>query len=264
MKVIRKRSSIAITFAVVFALVLREMQTRFGARRMGAFWMLFEPIAHIAFMMFVVTVIRGRHVPGMEYPVYLLTGIVPFFLMRNIALKMMEAVNANKSLFVYPNIKPFDTFIARTIVEFALSACVYVLLLIIMGTWFDFDVTTHKPLQWLAALFTGIAFSFGLGLILCVVGEALPNSKTFMRLAFMLLYVLSGVILPLWRLPPQILPWLLWNPYAHIIDNLRSSFFEHYPQTHGINFHYPIAASLVVLFLGMALYRLRQRELLAI
>jgi capsular polysaccharide transport system permease protein len=264
MTVLKKRSSIAITFAVVFALVLREMQTRFGARRMGAFWMLFEPIAHIAFMMFVVTVIRGRHVPGMEYPVYLLTGIVPFFLMRNIALKMMEAVNANKSLFVYPNIKPFDTFVARVIVEFALAACVYVLLLVIMGLWFDFDVTTHKPLQWLAALFTGIVFSFGLGLILCVVGEALPNSKTFMRLAFMLLYVLSGVILPLWRLPQQVLPWLLWNPYAHIVDNLRSSFFEHYPVIHGINFQYPFAASLIVLFIGMALYRLRQRELLAI
>ena len=259
-----KRSSFAITCAVIFALVLREIQTRFGARRMGAFWMLFEPIAHIAFMMFVVTVLRGRHVTGMPYPVYLLTGIVPFFMMRNITLKLMEAVTANKSLFVYPNIKPFDAFVARVIVEFTLAACVYSLLLIIMGVWFGYDVRTNEPLEWFVALVTGVVFSFGLGIILCIVGEEFPNSKTFMRLAFMLLYVVSGVILPLWRLPAQFLPWILWNPYAHIIDNLRSSFFEHYPHTQGINFVYPASAAIVVLFVGLALYRLRQRELLAI
>ncbi len=250
--------------AVVFALVLREMQTRFGARRMGAFWMIFEPILHIGFMMFVVTFLRGHHLPGIDYPLYLLSGVVPFFMMRNISLKLMEAISSNKALFGYPNIKPFDTFISRLIVEFSLAACVYCLLLVIMGVWFGYDVRTYEPLGWFAAITTGVVLSFGLGLILCVVGEAFPNSKTFLRIAFTLMYVLSGVIFPIWRLPTQFLPYILWNPYAHIVDNLRSSFFQHYSHVRGISFEYPAAVALVVLCIGLALFHLRQRALLSI
>ncbi|AUL48326.1 sugar ABC transporter permease [Bordetella trematum] len=260
----KKRPPLTIACAVVFALVLREIRTRFGSRRMGAFWMIFEPIAHIAFMMFVVTVLRGRHVTGMPYPIYLLTGIVPFFLMRNIAMKLMDAPSANKSLFAYPNIRPFNTFVARLIVELSLTACVYTLLLIIMGVWFGYDVLTNSPLEWFFVLVIGVVFSFGLGIILCIVGEKFPNSKTFMRLAFMLLYVVSGVIFPLWRLPQEFLPWILWNPYTHIIDNLRSTFFAHYPSIEGISYSYPAIAAVVVLFIGLALYRVYQRDLLAI
>ncbi|TGV05381.1 sugar ABC transporter permease, partial [Alcaligenaceae bacterium 429] len=120
-----KRSAFAITKAVIFALVLREMQTRFGSRRMGAFWLMFEPIASIAVMMVIFTVIRARQVPGMDFPIFLLTGIVPFMLMRNIALKLMDSVEANRALFAYRNITIFDTYIARVMVECAIMSCVY-------------------------------------------------------------------------------------------------------------------------------------------
>ncbi len=259
-----KRTPLRIMRSVVFALVLREMRTRFGSRRMGAFWMLFEPVMHILFMVFMFSVIRNRHVPGMDYPIYFLTGMVPFFLMRNISLKMMDAVEANKALFAYPNIKPFDTFVARTIVEFSLWTCVYVLILLSMGMWLGYSISIAYPLQWFGALAVGIAYSFGVGLVLCVVVEAMPNSKSFIRLIFMPLYFISGVIFPVWMIPTQYLPWLLWNPYLHMIDNIRSAVFPSFPVTSGISHEYPIAITSVTLFLGLALYRLRRRELLAI
>lgn len=250
--------------SVIFALVLREMQTRFGSRRMGAFWILFEPIAHITVMVFIFTVIRGRQVPGMDFPVFFLAGMVPFFLMRNTALKLMEAVNANKALFAYPAIKPFDTFVARIIVEFSLSACVYVIILLSMGIWFGYEISIHHPLQWFSSLATGVILSFGLGLILCVLVEAMPNSRSFIRLLFMPLYLMSGVLFPVWMMPQQYMPYLLWNPFLHIVDNLRYSIFEFYPRVEGINFEYPNIFAVVCLFIGLALYRLRRRELLSI
>src|SRR3546814_16418763 len=87
---LEKRSSFGMVRAVVFALVLREMQTRFGARRMGAFWMLFEPIAHVILMLFIFGFIRGREVPGMEFPVFFATGIIPFLMLRNLTLRIMD------------------------------------------------------------------------------------------------------------------------------------------------------------------------------
>src|SRR3546814_16879791 len=113
---LEKRSSFGMVRAVVFALVLREMQTRFGARRMGAFWMLFEPIAHVILMLFIFGFIRGREVPGMEFPVFFATGIIPFLMLRNLTLRIMDAPNANQALFAYQQIKPFDTLNRKNVV----------------------------------------------------------------------------------------------------------------------------------------------------
>lgn len=258
-----RRSPLAITQAVVFALLLREMQTRFGSRRMGAFWILFEPIANIAIMMLIFTFIRLRTIPGIDFPVWLLAGMVPFFMMRNIALKIMDAVEANRALFAYPNIKIFDTYVARAIVECAISACVYAILLFVLGFWFDYDISIAYPLRWMASLALGVLFAFGLGILFSVIVQAMPNAKSFIRLLFMPLYLMSGVIFPLWIIPTHLLPWVLWNPFAHIIDSIRSSVFVMYPKVPGVNFEYPIIATIVILFFSLALYRIRREHLLS-
>ncbi|WP_459618476.1 ABC transporter permease [Bordetella sp. 2513F-2] len=259
-----ERSPLKITRAVVFALVLREMLTRFGARRMGAFWMLFEPIAHVLLIMVIFGVIRDREVPGMDFPVYLATGLIPFFLMRNIALRLMDGISANQALFAYQQIKPMDTLVARTIVEFSLSACVYTVVILGMGFWFGYDISMADPLRWFVALATGVALSFALGIIFCIYTQFFPGAKTFIRLSFFFLYLMSCVIFPIWAIPTQYLEWVMWNPYLHIIDVLRSSVFEHYPIVHGIDLFYAMKVALVLLFLAMALYRMRRQEMLAL
>lgn len=259
-----KRSSLNITRAVIFALVLREMRGRFGARRAGIFWFFFEPIAHVLAVMSIYSLIRGRQVPGLEFPVYLITGIVPFLMFKNIMLKGMDAVNANKALFAYKQIKPYDTIVARTIVEFSLMACVYVIVMVALGMWGGYDVSMVDPLRWLAVLGIGVALSFGMALILCVVVDTVPELRIVIRLLFMPLYFISGVIFPIWIIPDEVLKYLLWNPLLHIIDELRQSIFLHYHAAVGINMTYPILITLVVLFLGMALYRARRTHLVAI
>ncbi len=228
------------------------------------FWFFFEPIGHVLVVMSVYSLLRGRQVPGLEFPVYLISGIVPFLMFKNIMLKGMEAVNANKALFAYKQIKPYDTIVARTIVEFSLMGCVYLLVMTALGFWGGFDVSVVDPLRWLAVLAVGVAFSFGMALILCVIVDAIPELRIIIRLLFMPLYFISGVILPVWLVPGEILQYFLWNPLLHIIDELRQSMFPHYHAAVGINLTYPVAIALVVLFIGMALYRARRTQLVAI
>lgn len=247
---------------VLFALVLREFLTRFGKRRMGAFWELLEPMASIAFMMFIFTIIRARSVPGMDFPMFLLTGMVPFFLMRNIVFKLMDSVGANQSLFSYPNIKVFDTYIARVLVECITSATVYLIFIFIFGFWFGYDILVAYPLEWLGALLIGILFAFGLGIIFSILTQAFPNMKSLIRILFLPLYLMSGVIFPLWIVPDKYLPWLLWNPFAHIISNIREAVFVNYPGINGVTYSYPLICTVIVLFAGLGLYRLRRQRLL--
>ena len=247
---------------VLFALLLREFQTRFGSRRMGAFWMIFEPAIHVLVMLFIFSMLRAKTIQGMDYPIFLLIGMIPFFMMRNIAQKLMDSVGANQALFAYPNIKILDTYIARTLVEIIIYSLIYIIFIFILGYWFALDVNIAHPIGFLGALLVGILFSFGLGILLSILVQAVPSLRSFIGIMFMAFYFLSGVIFPLWIIPEKYLNWLLLNPYAHIISNIRDSAFRYYPDISGVNMTYPTIATIVILFCALGLYKVRKERLL--
>jgi len=260
----QKRTSFQIVRSVLLALVLREMRTRLSIKRFGAFWILFEPFAHVSILLLISVYIRGKHIPGIEAAVFLASGIIPFLLFRNIYFKGMEAIASNRALFSYKQIKPLDTILSRAVVEVIISACLYVLMMFFLGFFWNYDVGIVAPLGWGGTMVVGILLSFGIGLNLCVLAELFPDIKYFIRLMFFPMYLLSGVIFPIWILPPEILGWLLWNPYLHIIDILRQHVFENYPFVPGVEITYPLKIALVLLFSGLMLLRLKRDRLVAI
>lgn len=249
---------------VVFALVLREMRTRISAKRGGVFWILFEPIAHIGGMIAFITLIRGREILGVDVTVWLINGVVPFILMRNVSLKSMEAVTANKALFSYRQIIPFDTFVARSIVEMIVYSVVYVFLVGVVGFWGEHVVAMSRPLHFFGYIIVGLVLAFAVGIIYCVIGEAFPEIKSLLRMLFWPIYLLSGVIIPIWTLPSEVINLVSWNPYLHIVEGIRSSVFDNYQTFPQLNVGYPFFVALVLLFFALLAYRIRRRVLVAL
>ncbi len=261
---LEKRSSFRITKAVIFALVLREMRGRFGRRRFGAFWVFFEPGIQVALIMTIYT-FRGLTVRnGIDFPLFLVSGIIPFYLMRNMALQTMGAVDGNRALFAYKQIKPMDTMFARAIVETAIYAVVYAIFMFILGFFFKFEITLIDPIKWLMVLSIGLLLSFSLGVLFCLLVDVLPEFKTFLRIIFFPIYLLSGVLYPIWIMPREIMDWLLWIPYLHIIDELRMATFPYYPDHYGVNLMYPLKFAVIVALISFGLYRIRRLRLVAI
>lgn len=259
----RKRSSLRIMRSVIYALVLREMLGRFGRNRLGVVWVLAEPLAHVLGMILVMSLLRNRALPGFDYPVFMLVGVTPFLLIKNTALRMMEGASANKGLFAYRQVTLMDTFIARTIVETLLSAAVFALILAGM-LWLGFDIELARPLEWLGFLALGLAFGFSLGGLLAALAYALPEAKLAIRLAFLPLYFLSGVILPPWHFPPDTRAIMLWNPFVHLLELIRGAFFPFYPKMQGISASYVASITLVFAFASLALYRALRRRMTAL
>jgi len=260
---LQKRPPLAIVKSVLFALILREVQGRFGKNRLGAFWFVFEPMAHVLILLLIFSTLKSRYIPGIEMPLFLMQGIIPFLIFRNVTLKGMEAVNANRGLLAYRQVKPFDMVTARAVVEILLMTCVYILILAALGWLFDYDIAIHQPLQWLSVLITGVALAFGSALVFCVLIDAIPELASMIRIMYMPLYILSGIIFPVWVLPKEILSLLLWNPYLHLIELLRETSIAYYPRVAEVNLHYPAAYAIVTLFVGLGLYRARRLHLVA-
>jgi len=261
--VLKKRSPFAIVRSVVFALILREVQGRFGQNRLGAFWFVFEPMAHVLILLLIFTTLRGRHITGIDVPLFLIHGIVPFLLFRNLTLKGMAAVNANRGLLAYKQVKPFDMIVARIIVEILLMSCVFILILAALGWFFAYDIAIHQPLQWFLVLVVGGTLALGCALIFCIVIKAMPELETMIRIIYMPLYFISGVIFPLWLIPQQFLPFLLWNPYLHLLELSREYSIAYYPRVAEVNLAYPAACAVLTLFIGLWLYWSRRMQLVA-
>ncbi|WP_368655694.1 ABC transporter permease [Castellaniella ginsengisoli] len=263
MVVISRRSSLDITRAVVFAMVLREMQTRFSSRRLGGVWTLLEPILHLVLMMVIYAYAKDKTVPGMELPAFLLFGVLPFLLFKNISLNLMDSLEANRALFAYRQIQLMDTWVARFIVNFCISASVLMLMGFVLAFWGGYDLSIHAPLEWGVTWGVGLALAFGLGMIYCAIGEVLPESKTIIKLSYFPLYLLSGAIFPVWNLPPSVLSWLALNPWLHVIELFRIHASPSYPSMPQLNILYPAMWAGATLFVGFGLYRARRLHMMA-
>ena len=75
--------------------------------------------------------------------------------------------------------------------------------------------------------------------------------------------IISGVIFPLHGLPAEMLRWLLLNPILHLVELSRVAFLPGYVPVQGVNLSFPLMYALVMLTLGMVLYRLRRHQLAA-
>lgn len=259
---VRKRTPWEIQRAVYFALYLRELKTRFGGRWMGAFWLLLEPVGHLSIMLLIYGYVRHRVMPGMDFPVFLLSGVIPYFMFRTIALRVMDGVDGNRGLFGYRQVKPIDTLLVRTALEVTLYGTVYAILLSGM-LWLGLDALPVGPLEVLALGALLVVMGFSMGTFFAIVTDDLPELRSFVRIMFLPLYLMSGVIFPIATVPASALPWFTWNPVLHVIESLRGHYFAQYHVVPAVDLGYAVAFTMTTLALALALYRLRRDRLIA-
>ncbi len=248
--------------AVIFALLLRELKTRFGGRLIGVFWVLFEPAGTVALLLYIRGVLTNKSVGAtIEWPVYHLVAMIPYFVFRNCWFRSMEAVSSNAGLFSYRQVKPIDAIIARALLEAMIYSFVFMLAMGALG-WMGFKMFPDDPVTFSWALFLFFVDGSVLGLITAVLTHGQPNVRLFVRLSSIPMYMLSGVILPLKQFPPDVLRVLMWNPAAQLVEMSRVAYFQNY---HPVMFYdpsYPVAFALVGLALGMVLYQVNHMKLL--
>jgi capsular polysaccharide transport system permease protein len=258
----RKRTAWEVQRAVLFALILREMKQRVGGQWVGAVWTVFEPLAHTMMMLTIVGFARARFMPGIEYPVFLVTGLIPYFFFQHLTMRLMDCIPANRGVFSYRQVKPIDALLSRGIVEALMNLVVYLLSLGILA-WLGFHVVPAYPLELIGVHLLIGTLGLSTGILAAVVSHDRPRVKSFIRVSFMPLYFMTGVIFPIHNLPPEYLEWLLWNPMLHLVELSRHSFIAQYRPVEGVNLLYPLGFTLLVSAWGLALYRVKRLQLVA-
>lgn len=241
---------------VVYALLLRELSSRFGKSRGGFFWVLVEPVAHLLIPILMFGFIRQRLLPGVEYPVFLVYGFLPFLLFKAVCLQIVDGVNSAKGLLSYRQVHLMDVFIARAIAHCVIQAIVFAIVLTGLSL-FGYQVLPARPLELAGILALTAWLAFGLGVLFAAIASLVPDARPVIHVMFMPLYFMSGILFPVTRFSDEWVRWLAFNPVLHLVEMSRVMSLDQYVPMKYTSVMFPVWLALFATIIGLMLYRLR-------
>lgn len=150
-----------------------------------------EPVLHACFMLLLYTVLRTRSVAGADVAVWLVLGLTGYFTVQNVFQRSMGAVSANKALFAYRQVRPIDTVIVRAALETVMGLIILVSILIVLAL-FGRQIAPEYPMESILSFIGLILSGLGMGLIISVFSDLVPEFASLMNFIFKPLYLLSG------------------------------------------------------------------------
>lgn len=256
-----KRSSFTIFQAVVSALFLREVQTRFGTKKLGYFWALFDAMLMVLVFGALKSMVARSAMPGIDFPVFLAGGFLAFFLFKNIVSRSMNAFEANEALFSYSQVRPIDTIFARILLEVLVSAMATSVFLFI-GLYFDFEMKVQDFNMVILAVSWFVLFAFGIGLLSAVLGSFYENFKKIVNVLMTPLFFISGLMYTVESLPPLLRELILYNPLIHFIEMLHGYYFSALDTSY-VDYAYMFYWTFIPLFAGLYLYIRTEKKIIA-
>jgi capsular polysaccharide transport system permease protein len=247
------RSPGQVTWSVWKALFLREVLFRLTASRTAWVWMLLEPVAHVAVLMLIYAFIRQREPFGVPGPLFMMTGILAFFMMRNTFIRCTDAVSANTAFLIYRQVKPVDTVLVRAVVEGFLYL-IEAMILLVGANFFGYSTIPDDPVTALLAFGLLWVIGTGMGLVFSAFSSLFPDIGKTVKMLNRPLYMGSCVVWPSLFIPQPYQDWIILNPIVHGVEAMRAAFFPFYHVPSQISLIYLAWVSQIIVFLGLALH----------
>ena len=257
---LKARGGLQVMHASIRALLLRELQTRFGQYRLGYLWVFLEPLLTIGVMVVLFGTLMQRTLPGIDYVVFLINGIIPFFMFRTGVTLAISATESNRGLFSYRPVKPIDALLARNVLEFLLKFTAYIAFTAAF-VWFGYSISFEQIPQLLGYWSLLFIFMLACSLIFIVIGDFSKELNKFLSVFFLILYFLSGILYSIHIIPVEYREYLLYNPLIHIFELMRHAVAPSYSLVPGISLSYFIIWMIVSLFIGLLLYKRFERHM---
>lgn len=203
-------------------LTVRELKVRYKRSTLGFLWTLLNPLL----MMAVFTVVLGSVFRSdlEDFPVYFLTGYLPFAFFQASVMVASGVVVSNAGLITkvyFPRIVlPLSVTLSQ-FVHFVMANGILFVALIVLGYGF----WPYLPVFLLGVVLLFL-FTAGISMLFAAANTFLRDIGEFLPVAFLLLFYATPVIYPKQIIDPDY-RWLLnLNPLTHFVGLLRSATYD--------------------------------------
>ncbi len=247
--------SLKIQLRVIYALMMREIITRYGRENIGFLWLFVEPIILIVGVTFIWSYIVHREAHGFPVATFIYTGWISNKLWLTTSSRVMAGLQANLPLLYHRNIKPIDIFLSRILLEITAMTGVFMLL----GFVFVMSHVIEPPhsyfhivLGWYLMCWLALGFSFFVASLNTLTNDIVQKVWGPVSLG---LFIGSGTFFLVEWLPPEIRPYALLLPSVHNLEMIRYGFFGN--QMHPYyDISYSTSFNLFLTFIGLVMFRL--------
>lgn len=245
--------SLAIQRRVVWALMLREVITRFGRENLGVLWLFGEPMLFTLGVTALWSAAGMSHGSSLPIVAFAITGYSSVLMWRNTVGRCINGIQSNSNLLYHRNVRVFDVFIARILLEMAGATASFIVLsafFLAIG-WIKVpDDMLLVVAGWLMLAWFGAALAI-------LLGAATAYSEIIDRLwhpTAYLLFPLSGAAFMVDWLTPAMQSAVLTLPMVHGVELIREGYFGRAVRTH-YDMGYMASVNLGLTILGLMLLR---------
>lgn len=239
---------------VLYALMMRELITRFGRENLGVLWLVGEPVLFtigIASLWSASMAIHGNSaIPIVAFAV---TGYSSVLVWRNATNRCNLAMEQNKNLLFHRRVQAIDVFLTRIALEIVGAGASFLILssiFIYLGWMSPPNDIGLVVLGWLMLAWygTSLALLIGGGTAFSHVVERLWHPISY------LLFPLSGAAFMVDWLPAGLRKFVLLLPMVNGVEVLREGFFGNLVQAH-YDIEYMAMCCLVQTLAGLLVVR---------
>jgi ABC-2 type transport system permease protein/capsular polysaccharide transport system permease protein len=254
------RKSWAVQRRVIYALLMREVLTRFGRHNIGFLWLFVEPMLFTLGVTALWTIAGASHGSSLPIVAFALTGYSSVLLWRNMPSRVIGSIPPNLSLMYHRNVKVIDVFFSRLLLEAAGATISFVVLSVIfisIGWMKAPENTLQVILAWLMLAWFGASFAILLGAL----SERSEIIDKLWHPTAYLLFPLSGAAFMVDALPPIGQKYILLLPMVHGVEMLREGYFGSAVRAH-YDLSYMALCCSILSLLGLAQTRIVSRQVM--
>jgi lipopolysaccharide transport system permease protein len=213
---------------LIWEMAKREVSERYSGQVLGAVWAVGHPLIVIGVYLFVFKYVFRMAIGGtpdmpMDYAVYLLSGLIPWVTVQDVASKTTISIKANVGL-VKQAVFPSEALPVKTVLASLFSQIVSITALLI------YVLVKYHTVPWTYALIPVVfvlqlCWLVGVALILSSLGVFIRDLKDLVQVGTVIgLYLLPVFYLPT-MVPDLFRPLLYVNPFSYLIWCYQDVFY---------------------------------------
>ena len=253
------RRSAAIQGRVIYALLMREILTRYGRHNIGFLWLFVEPMLFTTGVTILWTLSKSVHGSSLPIVAFALTGYSSVLLWRNMPTRCIGAIEPNLALMYHRNVKAIDIFAARLVLEAGGATVSFVTLSVFymyIGWLSPPDDVLTVVGGWLLLAWFGASLAM-------LIGALAQKSELVDRFWHPVSYItfpLSGAAFMVDALPSTAQKYALYVPMVNGVEIVREGYFGDQIRAH-YDLPYLLGCCITLTLLALAQVAIINRDI---
>jgi capsular polysaccharide transport system permease protein len=210
--------------AVIWALMMRELHTRYGRDNLGFLWVMAEPLLFCTAVTILWSITKGRYEHGIKVVAFTITGYMPLLLWRHALFRSLFCFRSNASLLYHQQITALDLLFSRVVLEIFGCAIAYLTVAFIFFTLDLYEFPKDWGLFYLGWMYH-IFYALGTALIMACVTEMYEWTDKLIGPVSYIMVPLCGFLYMVDWLPQRAQKLALFLPSVNAYELVRAGQF---------------------------------------